>query len=275
MSLIQIGIVDTTGKLDMHLVAETAAAINVQVTRDLPQFWTIQATVRVLTNPKQIPSGVWPVQLVKSLPPDEGGFHMTKHNQPYAKVIATPQDNSWTVDASHEIIEMLVDPYGNRLQSSKSIKIVGNSVEDGDGEFEYLVEACDPCEDNDFGYSIQGIVVSDFITPHYYDPVATPATRYSFNGSLTAPRQLLKGGYISFVNGEQMQQILWVDPSKPPQLVNLGPAEGSSSLRVLVDNHTDALVRKLRSTNPELMSKAETHRTALHKLAAIRAKHYR
>jgi hypothetical protein len=168
---------------------------------------------------------------------------------------------------------MLVDPYGNRLQSSKSIKIVGNSVEDGDGEFEYLVEACDPCEDNDFGYSIQGIVVSDFITPHYYDPVATPATRHSFSGSVTAPRQLLKGGYISFVNGDELQQILWVDPGQPPQLRNLGPAEGSS-LRVSVDNQTDGLVREHRTKNVDLMSKAEKHRTALHKLAAVRAKHY-
>jgi hypothetical protein len=274
MPLIKIGIVDTTGRLDPTLIQEAAAALNVQVIRDLPQFWNIQATVQALPDHTRIPSGVWPVQLVKSLPPDEGGFHMTKRNQPYAKVIATPDDNSWTLDASHETIEMLIDPNGNRLQSSKSIQIVGNSVEDGDGEFEYLVEACDPCEDPDFAYSIQGIMVSDFITPHYYDPVATPATRYSFNGSITAPRQLLKGGYISFVNGNEMQQILWVDPTKPPQLVNLGSSEGSSSLRVWVDNHIEHLVRKHRVINPEVLSRAEKHRTALHKLAAIRARQY-
>jgi hypothetical protein len=273
MSLIQIGLVDTTGKLDANLVQETAAAINVQVTRDLPQFWNIQATVRALPDPKQIPSGVWPVQLVKSLPPTEGGFHMTMHNQPYAKVIAAPGDDSWTIDASHEIIEMLVDPYGNRLQSSKSIEVVGDSVEDGVGEFEYLVEACDPCEANEFGYSIQGIVLSDFITPHYYDPVATPATRYSFNGSITAPRQLLKGGYISFVNGNLMQQILWVDPGRPPQLKTLGQARGSS-LRVWVDNKTEAMVRKYRSKDQPLMTATEKHRSALDKLATLRAKHY-
>jgi hypothetical protein len=56
---------------------------------------------------------VWPVQLVKSLPPGEGGFHLDKHNQPYAKVIAAPDDDSWTIDASHETIEMLIDPSGN------------------------------------------------------------------------------------------------------------------------------------------------------------------
>jgi hypothetical protein len=190
MSIIQVGLVDTTGKINPDLVQAAAAALNVQVTRDLPQFWPVQATVQYLPHARKIPSGVWPVQLVASLPPGEGGFHLTKHNQPYAKVIATPGDDSWTIDASHETIEMLVDPSGNRMQSSTAIEISGDGVVDGTGEFNYLVEACDPCEANGFGYSIQGLVVSDFLTPHYYDPVVTPGTRYSFKGSLTAPRQM-------------------------------------------------------------------------------------
>ena len=129
MSLIQVGLVDTTGRIDVSLMQAAAAALNVQVTRDLPQFWPIQATVRYLPNKHQVPVGVWPVQLVASLPPGEGGFHMTKHNQPYAKVIASPNSEEWTIDASHETIEMLVDPYGNKLQSSQSIEIAsGNKI---------------------------------------------------------------------------------------------------------------------------------------------------
>lgn len=274
MLTIQVGLVDTTKKLDPSLVQAAAAALNLQVTTDLPQFWNIQATVLYLSDPKKIPSGVWPVQLVKSLPPGEGGFHMTKHNQPYAKVIASPKDATWTIDASHEIIEMLVDPSGNRLQTSRAIEIEGDGVKDGTGEFEYLVEACDPCEANDFAYSRQGIELSDFITPHYYDPVVTPGTRYSFKGSITAPRQLLKGGYISFVNGDQLQQILWVDPSQPPQLNNLGPAQGLS-LRVMIDNKTDRLFLKYRRKNTELLEFAAKHRSALGKIAALRAKVYK
>jgi hypothetical protein len=62
---------------------------------------------------------------VAKLPPDEGGFHLDKKNQPYAEVIGTPDSNDWTLDASHEIVEMLVDPMGNRLQSSQAIEISG------------------------------------------------------------------------------------------------------------------------------------------------------
>jgi hypothetical protein len=41
----RIGLVDTTGKVDADTMTAAAAALNTQVTRDLPQFWTITATV--------------------------------------------------------------------------------------------------------------------------------------------------------------------------------------------------------------------------------------
>src|SRR5580704_14750432 len=102
MPIIQVGLVDTTGKLDPELVQSVAAALNIQVIRDLPQFWNVQATVTYLPHAGKIPAGVWPVRLLASLPPGEGGVHTTEHNQPYAKVIATPQSDEWTIDASHE-----------------------------------------------------------------------------------------------------------------------------------------------------------------------------
>ena len=145
MSLIQVGLLDKTGELDHGLLHSVAAALNLQVTQDLPQFWNIQGSVSSLPKGK-VASGVWPGFLVKQLPPGEGGFHLDKHNQPYAEVIAHPENDGWKVAASHEVIEMLVDPNGNRLQSSKTIEIRGGKIRDGAEEFGYLVEACHPCE---------------------------------------------------------------------------------------------------------------------------------
>jgi hypothetical protein len=282
MSIIQVGLVDTTGKLNPDLVQATAAALNIQVTRDLPQFWPVQATVQYLPHATKIPAGVWPVQLVPSLPPPEGGFHLTKHNQPYAKVIATPDDDSWTIDASHETIEMLIDPSGNKMQSSTSIEISGDGVVDGTSQFNYLVEACDPCEANGLAYPIQGIVVSDFLTPHYYDPIVTPGTRYSFSGSLTAPRQLLRGGYISYVDEatDEWMQILWVDPG-PPVYNTLGPAPADTkSMRLWVDglmmhrkdyqSQRNAIHRR----DAKLLKREQEHRMNLEKIAVARARFY-
>jgi hypothetical protein len=217
MSLIQVGLLDKTGELDPGLLHSVAAALNVQVTRDLPQFWNIQASVSSLPK-RNVPSGVGPVFLVKQLPPGEGGFHLDKHNQPYAEVIAHPENDGWTVAASHEVIEMLVDPNA-AARFAKERENLG-----------YLVEACDPCEADEYAYSIQGVAVSDFLTPHFYDPLVTPGTRYSFTGALRAPREILPGGYISWINqqNEEWQQLQYVDPKKPPKMVNLGPASGKS-----------------------------------------------
>src|SRR3984957_15227068 len=140
MSVIQVGLVDRGSGLDPSLVQAAAAALNIQVMRDLPQYWDVKATVEYLPDAKKIPVGVWPVFLVPTLPPGEGGVHLDKKNQPYSLVIGTPGSSDWTIDASHETLEMLVDPAGNRLQTSRAIEIVGNNTQDAAGEFEYLVE---------------------------------------------------------------------------------------------------------------------------------------
>jgi hypothetical protein len=274
MSVIQVGLVDKAGTLDPKLVQDAAAALNIQVMRDLASIWDIQATVRYLPDPKAIPVGVWPVFLVAKLPPGEGGVHLDKNNQPYSLVIGTPNNNDWTIDASHETVEMLVDPGGNRLQTSRAIGIVGKGVEDTTGQFEYLVEACDPCEANNYAYSIDGIAVSDFITPHFYDPVTTPGTRYSFGGNIKQPRQVLPGGYISFVNpqSDEVQQILFLGPK--PVLKDLGPATGLS-LRAFVDGKTYALVAAARKPNRKLSKWCKSHRDHIEAAAVRRAQSYK
>jgi len=281
MSLIQVGLVDKTKAIDPELMQAVAAALTIQVTRDLPQFWNVQATVTYEPNASKIPAGVWPVFLVKTLPPGEGGFHLDQHNQPYAKVIASPGSDEWTIDASHETLEMLVDPNGNRLQPSTSIQIENGKIVDGTGQFGYLVEACDPCEADNYAYPIQGVAVSDFLTPHFYDPVVTPGTRYSFTGAIKAPRQILPGGYISWVNQQsnEMQQLLWVDPAKAPKIVNLGPASGAS-LREWVDNYMAEAAGKTtvranrHALNEELMAHCKAKRASLDVISQARAKLY-
>ncbi len=235
----QVVIVDQTKRIDPSLLHTAAMALNVQVTRDLPQCWAgISASVSFAPSLASLPHGAWPVFLVSHLPPGEGGFHQDRHNQPYAKVIASPNDDGWTIDASHEIIEMLVDPFGNRMHASQGIRIANGDVVDGTGVFNYLVEACDPCEANEYGYDINGIVVSDFITPHYYDAQAAANTLYSFRGHIERPRQMLPGGYISYVQPDgQWNQILWVDPSQGPQYRNAQIADGARSLRLAM--HAD------------------------------------
>jgi hypothetical protein len=272
-----------TGEIKSDLVHAAAMALNLQATRDLPQFWPVTATVMYLPDAKKVPAGVWPVQLVKTLPPDEGGFHSDRHKQPYSKVIASKSDPTWTIDASHEILEMLVDPYGNRMQSSVAIEVVKGKIQDGTGQFGYLVEACDPCEANDYAYTINGIAVSDFITPHFYDPVVTPGTRYSFTGAIKGPRQILPGGYISWVNtaADEWQQLMWVDPSKKPYIQNIGKADKSKSLREWIDGLAVArnmakVGRRSKTRKAKTLLQYSAKRiAAMDRLSVTKAKLYR
>src|ERR1700731_3569877 len=55
-----------------------------------------------------------------------------------------------------------------------------------------------PCEASACAYTINGVQVSDFFTPHFFDPVQSAGVRYSYTGALTAPRQVLKDGYLSW-----------------------------------------------------------------------------
>jgi hypothetical protein len=215
--LTSVVLVDLTHGIDPSFLSAAASALDQQVRQDLSRLWGgIHARVSAAPSLSALRPGDWPVYIVAKLPPGEGGFHLDKHHQPYAKVIGSAADPSWTVDASHEICEMLVDPFGSRMHPSAAIAIQGGQVVDAPGTFNYLVEACDPCEANNFAYEIQGIAVSDFITPNYYDSQVTPNTLYSCRGHVTRPRQMLEGGYISFINASgAWQQILWVDGPQP------------------------------------------------------------
>jgi hypothetical protein len=177
---------------------------------------------------------------------------------------------------------MLVDPYGNRMQSSVAIEIVDGKIKDGTGQFGYLVEACDPCEANNYAYTINGIAVSDFITPHFYDPIMTVGTRYSFTGGITGPRQILPGGYISWVNTEldEWQQLMYVDPTQPPFIQNIGQANSGKSLREWIDSLSPTMKvtkdsRKVDTPEAEALFKYSAARIiAMDRHSIARAKLY-
>ena len=267
----KVAIVSKTNGVTFDELSHVATALTMQVSRDFTPIWGTTATVTAYAHPNQVPPGCWPIFVVAKLPPGEGGFHWTKHKQPYAEVEG---GDTWSLSASHELIEMLVDPSGSRLVAGPELVVQGNQiVENPEKQVEYLVEACDPCESADCSYLVEGVVVSDFFTPHYHDPVASPGTSYSFTGKLTHPRQVLKDGYISWsdpANGHLMQ----IQYFGQPKLVDLSAASasGSQSLREFV--HTKAQgwpslskvpashsVMKLRATRREAIQQAARERS--------------
>ncbi|HEY2050751.1 MAG TPA: hypothetical protein VGH03_15535 [Caulobacteraceae bacterium] len=270
----RIGLLDLTGAIDPRLMAAAASALNVQVTRDLPQFWPVKASVTYLADPSLIAPGMWPVRIVHSLAPGEGGCCVGAHNQPFARVVNTPGGDEWTLDASHEICEMLVDPYGNALQASPPVGLEDGVLRDQQGAVEYLVEPCEPCASAAAAYEIDGVMVSDFISARYFDRVATAGVRYSFAGSICAPRQVLPGGRLSWIDlrTDEVRQVLRPEASNAPTLRNLGLPTGCS-LRAFVDGRTSITMRPQRLP-PNLRARAarRTHREQLHQAAGFRSR---
>jgi hypothetical protein len=186
-----VGIVSQSKKLKSSDVAAAAAAIQKQVSRDFGPIWSIDATVSYFEKLTDVPIGYWPVIIKDNINEQgAGGVHLDDNKQPYALVQA---EDFWQLATSHETLEMLADPTGNRLET-------GTSPKKGEGRVQFLVEVCDPCEATAYAYHVNGILVSDFYTPHYFDPGVTVGTRYSFTGALKQPRQVLKGGYLSWFN---------------------------------------------------------------------------
>ena len=202
-----------------------------QATRDLAPIWEIKATVDSFAKLEEVPVGYWPIIVTEKNLGNAAGIHEDRQGQPFALV---KFDNGWALTASHECLEMLVDPFGNRIMA-------GQSPIKKQGRVEFLVEVCDPSEDTPFAYRVNGIVLSDFYTPNYFDPVAASGVRYSFTGAIKAPRQVLKNGYLSWhdpVSDHWFQEIFF--DGSAPKFRDIGKitAQLGDNLRALLYKHT-------------------------------------
>ena len=105
---------------------------------------------------EDLPIGYWPIVIMDDIHESgAAGIHLDRNGQPFALVTASDRLDVWSLTCSHELIEMLVDPFGNRL-------VAGDSPKADQGRAQFLVEACDPSEDAQFAYTVNGVVVSDF-----------------------------------------------------------------------------------------------------------------
>jgi hypothetical protein len=184
-----VALVTDTAELSLGDLLPVAAALQKQVTRDFGPLWSVDATVDAYEKLEDVPLDYWPVIVRDDIQtPGAAGVHDDDNGQPFALV---QYSNQWSLTASHETLEMLADPYGRRL-------IAGQSPKSGQGRVQFLVEVCDPAEDAAFAYTVNGVMVSDFYTPRFFDPTTATGVQYSFTGAIRAPRQVLKGGYLSW-----------------------------------------------------------------------------
>jgi hypothetical protein len=243
---INLALVSEVAGHDQSDVARVAASLQRQATRDFGPLWEVSATLDAFPRLEDVPVGYWPIIVETDInTPGAAGVHEDKNGQPFALV---SMSDSWSLTASHEMLEMLADPFGKRV-------IPGKSPKEDQGRVEFLVEVCDPCEADQFAYTVNDILVSDFITTHFYDPQQAASVRYSLTGAVKGPREILPDGYISWHDpvSDHWWQQTWFDNSK--QFKDLGIFEAAAgSLRAWIDAQTQhpGIDHGLERANPTL-----------------------
>ena len=194
------------------------AALQQQVSRDFAPVWGIGANLTFVPKGQAPAAGTWWLSILDNT--DRAGVlghhDLTPDGLPIGKSFAGTDKHygyEWTVTASHELLEMLVDPDINLT--------VFVHPEQGDGKL-YAYEVCDPCEDDADAYCIDNIKVCDFVYPAYFETFhQAGSTKFDHQGKLTAPvPTILPGGYISVfdVNGSTGWQQLSAAIQQPGKL---------------------------------------------------------
>ena len=188
-------------------VATMTAAIASQVQSDVAPIWErAPASVVFYTDPTAIPPGAHGIAIVDTIqdqPTGVLGLHTTDQaGQVWGVVAAQPEltnggkvlTGDWSVSStlSHEVLEMFVDPNCNLWAN------------DGKGSV-YSLEVCDPVEAPT--YTVNGVSVSNFVTPAWFDPLAPAGAQFDKLGQLTAGFSILPGGYMTYESkGKEQQQ---------------------------------------------------------------------
>jgi hypothetical protein len=100
---------------------------------------------------------------------------------------------SVSVAATHEICEMAVDP------------TINLAAQDQSGTF-WAYEVCDPVEDDQYGYDINGILVTDFITPAWFG-FQNESGPVDFQRHAKNPFEVMSNGYAQKFGHNGWQQI--------------------------------------------------------------------
>jgi hypothetical protein len=167
-------------------LSQVTRALQTQVDRDFGMVWGCGARIGVAPA-GTTPAGAWSISVVDGAA-TRLGIHLDEGGRPHA-VVRPGMD--WTLAVSHVLLEMIADPEGRRFMEGVDIS-PGAPVR----RVRYLLEVCDPCEV--FHYEIDGIAVSDFVTPDYYRADAAPGTAFDFLRRLRRPLEVPRGGYLSW-----------------------------------------------------------------------------
>lgn len=189
----QISVINESTVLTDAEVTPVVAALQQQVTNDFRPIWGVDAELKLIPQGAQPQPGTWWLAILDDS--DQAGalgYHdLTPDGLPIGKVFAASDlkaGMSWSVTASHELLEMLADPNINLTVFVQNVDTAGTL---------YAYEVCDACEEDSLGYQINTVMVSDFVYPAWFENFRSQgSTQFDRMNKIQSPLQLLAGGYI-------------------------------------------------------------------------------
>lgn len=239
---VRVALIDQTGTIARSALDEVAGALSEQVAHDFAPVWHVNATVGVYTEQQP---GMWTILIQRTLDdPNALGYHTDDHNQPISYVELT---RDWPATVSHELLEMLADPWGSRMHGAR----LPWGVEDQYERFglahesthvSYLLEVCDPPEAT--SYEVGGVELSDFVHPHWYRTNAPPGYDFSQAGGCKIQREVAEGGYVSFCNPKTGEWYQIFNHRGQLQISDLGKFDKTAD--AVLRQFTDRKAREFR-----------------------------
>lgn len=172
------------------------AAMQMYIDKYIVPVW---ATPAKLVKSTGFIKGAWAVVFLDDADqPGALAYHdLTPDGLPISKVFVrtTIQNGDLvSVSASHELVEMLVDPGINLMTTGPDPATV------------YAYESADPVESMSF--PVNGIPVSDFIYPSYFETFhKAGSVKFDQMGKVKKPFQILSGGYQIIFKAGKWSQI--------------------------------------------------------------------
>jgi len=173
-----------------------ALAIQKQVQEHFAPAWGISAYVKVVNDTSKIqPTSYNGIIYIVDTPDQKGldgvlGYHdYLDSGQPIGYVFAAVDKKyglEVSVTLSHEVLEMLGDVFCN-WSTLVDINRVPTLI---------AIEVCDPVEDDSEAYLIDGVKVSNFVMPDWFEP-NSKAKVLDYLKLCKAPLEIRPGGYIA------------------------------------------------------------------------------
>jgi len=171
------------------------AAMQAYITNNVVPIWGTPANLVKTTD---FQPGAWAMVFLDNADaPNALAYHdLTPDGLPQAKVFVktTLANNDLvSVSASHELVEMLVDPAINMMTTGPDRTTI------------YAYESADPVEA--LSFAVNGIQMSDFVYPSYFEVFRQPGSvQFDQMNQVNAPFQILADGYqIIFKDGQWSQ----------------------------------------------------------------------